>query len=99
MQLKLSGAHAGSAATAVPVTALLKTSGSAGVWVLDAQGSGLVFKPVQVMAIDDAWVQVTGLDAGSRVVSVGAQKLDAGIRVRAIERAPEATAAVAKSRS
>jgi len=99
MQLKLSGPHAGSAATAVPVTALLKASGSAGVWVLDAKGSGLVFKPVQVMAIDDAWVQVTGLDAGSRVVSVGAQKLDAGIRVRAIERAPEATAAVAKSRS
>ena len=36
----------------------------------------------------------------SRVVSVGAQKLDAGMRVRAIERAPETnTAAVAKSSS
>ena len=99
MQLKLSGPQTGSAATVVPVTALLKGSGSAGVWVLDAKGSGLVFKPVQVVAIDDASVQVTGLDAGSRVVSVGAQKLDAGIRVRAIERAPDAGAATAKSSS
>jgi hypothetical protein len=36
---------------------------------------------------------------GSRVVSVGAQKLDAGATVRAIERAPETvTPTVAKSR-
>jgi hypothetical protein len=45
-------------------------------------------------------VHVTGLAAGSRVVSVGAQKLDAGITVRAIERAPEGgSALVAKSSS
>jgi len=99
MQLRLSAPSAGPAATVLPVTALVKASGSAGVWVVNAKGSGLAFKPVQVVAIDDASVQVTGLDTGSRVVSVGAQKLDAGIRVRAIERAPEATAAVAKSRS
>jgi hypothetical protein len=43
-----------------------------------------------VVGIDDASVQVTGLTVGSRVVSVGAQKLDAGITVRAVERAPEA---------
>jgi RND family efflux transporter MFP subunit len=90
MQLNLSGPPVGPAAAVLPVTALVKASGSAGVWVLDAKGSGLVFKPVQVVAIDDASVHVTGLAAGSRVVSVGAQKLDAGITVRAIERAPEA---------
>ena len=78
----------------------MKASGSPGVWVLDAKGSGVIFKPVQVLAIDDASVQVTGLDTGSRVVSVGAQKLDAGIHVRAIERTPEANpSAVAKSSS
>lgn len=100
MQLKLSGPHAGPAVAIVPVTALLKASGSEGVWVLNAKGSGLEFKTVQVVATDDASVQVTGLDAGSRVVSVGAQKLDGGMRVRAIERAPEAgPAAVAKSSS
>jgi len=100
VQLNLSAPPAGPAATLLPVTALLKASGSAGVWVLDAKGSGLVFKPVQVVAIDDASAQVTGLTAGSRVVSVGAQKLDAGITVRAIERAPDSGSAhVAKSRS
>jgi RND family efflux transporter MFP subunit len=100
MQLKLAGPHAGPAVAIVPVTALLKASGSEGVWVLNAKGSGLMFKSVQVVAIDDDSVQVTGLDAGSRIVSVGAQKLDANMRVRAIERAPEANpAATAKSSS
>ena len=100
MQVNLSGPSAGPAAAVLPVTALVKASGSAGVWVLDGKGSGLVFKPVQVVDMDDASVRVTGLVAGSRVVSVGAQKLDAGITVRAIERAPEGGAAlVAKSSS
>ena len=100
MQLNLSAPPGGPATTALPVTALVKASASAGVWVLDAKGSGLVFTPVQVVAIDDASVHVTGLAAGSRVVSVGAQKLDAGITVRAVERTSEAGATqVAKSRS
>jgi RND family efflux transporter MFP subunit len=100
MQLNLSGPLVGPAATVLPVTALVKASGSAGVWVLDAKGSGLVFKPVQVVSMEDAWVHVTGLAAGSRVVSVGAQKLDAGTTVRAIERPPEAgPPLVAKSSS
>lgn len=100
MQLNLSGQPTGPATTSVPVTALVKASASAGVWVLDAKGSGVVFTPVQVVAIDDAWVHVTGLAGGSRVVSVGAQKLDAGIAVRAVERTAEAGAAgVARSGS
>ena len=100
MQLNLSGASAGPGTAVLPVSALVKASGSAGVWVLDAKSSGLTFKPVQVVAIDDASVRVTGLTAGSRVVSVGAQKLDAGIAVRAIERAPEGeTSTAAKSTS
>ena len=100
MQLNLSGPSAGPATTALPVTALVKASGSAGVWVLDAKGSGLAFKPVQVVTMDDAWVNVTGLATGSKVVSVGAQKLDAGITVRAVERAPESgLVPVAKSSS
>jgi hypothetical protein len=78
----------------------VKASASAGRLGDRRQGSGLVFTPVQVVAIDDAWVNVTGLAGGSRVVSVGAQKLDAGIAVRAVERTPEAgSAAVARSGS
>lgn len=100
MQLNLSTPPDGPAVAVLPVTALVKASGSAGVWVLDAKGSGLVFKPVQVVEMDDASVRVAGLAAGSRVVSVGAQKLDAGITVRAIERAPEdGLARVVKSSS
>ncbi len=96
VQLKLSApasAASGPAATVVPVSALVKASGPAGVWVLDAKGTRVVFKRVEVVATGDAWVQVTGLDAGSRVVSVGAQKLDAGLTVRAVERQPEAAPA------
>jgi RND family efflux transporter MFP subunit len=100
MQLNLSAPHAGPATAVLPVSALVKASGSAGVWVLDAKGSGLVFNPVQVVVMDDAWVHVTGVANGSKVVSVGAQKLDAGIKVRAIERAPESGPIVAaKARS
>lgn len=100
MQLTLSAPQMGPATAVLPVSALVKGSGPAGVWTLNAKGSGLVFTPVQVVAIDDAMVQVTGLTSGSKVVSVGAQKLDAGSAVRAIERTPEAaTASVAKSRS
>ena len=99
MQLNLSDqSSAGPAAAVLPVSALVKASGPAGVWLLNDKGSGLVFAPVQVVSIDDASVRVTGLTVGSRVVSVGAQKLDAGTAVRAIERAPEASpTAAAKS--
>ena len=100
MQLTLSAPQAGPATAVLPVSALVKGSGPAGVWTVNAKGSGLVFTPVQVVSVDDATVQVTGLTAGSKVVSVGAQKLDAGAAVRAIERAPDsAVATVAKSSS
>jgi RND family efflux transporter MFP subunit len=98
VQLTLAAPQAGLATVSLPVSALVKGSGPEGVWALNAKGSGLVFTPVKVVSIDDATVQVTGLTLGSRVVSVGAQKLDAGALVRAIERAPGATSTtVAKS--
>ncbi len=100
MQLNLSGQSAGPASAVLPVSALVKASGSAGVWVLNDKGSGLVFAPVQVVSTEAASVRVTGLTVGSRVVSVGAQKLDAGTAVRAIERSPDAApTAIAKSNS
>ena len=100
MQLTLSAPQAGPATAMLPVSALVKGSGPAGVWIVNAKGSGLVFTPVRVVAIDDATVQVTGLTTGSKVVSVGAQKLDAGTAVRAIERTLDsATTTVAKSSS
>jgi RND family efflux transporter MFP subunit len=100
VQLTLAAPLAGPATVSLPVSALVKGSGPAGVWTLNAQGSGLVFTPVKVVAIDEASVRVSGLAAGSRVVSVGAQKLDPGIPVRAIERpADTATTETSKTRS
>jgi RND family efflux transporter MFP subunit len=92
VQLTLSAPQAGPATVSLPVSALVKGSGPEGVWALNAKGSGLVLTPVKVVSIDDATVHVTGLTMGSRIVSVGAQKLDAGTTVRAIERAPETVA-------
>lgn len=98
LELTLSGPQAGPDTVSLPVSALVKGSGPAGVWSLDGKGSGLVFTPVKVVAIDESTVQVTGVSTGSRVVSVGAQKLDAQLTVRAIERATEADpTTVAKS--
>jgi RND family efflux transporter MFP subunit len=100
MQLTLSAPQAGPSTVVLPVSALVKGSGPAGVWTVNAKGSGVVFTPVQVVAIDDGTVQVSGLTTGSKVVSVGAQKLDAGTAVRVIERAPgSAATTVAKSSS
>jgi RND family efflux transporter MFP subunit len=99
MQLTLSAPQSGPATVSLPVSALVKGSGPEGVWALNAKGSGLVFTPVQVVAVEESTVQVTGLTNGIRVVSVGAQRLDAGTVVRAIERNPDAKATtVATSR-
>jgi membrane fusion protein, multidrug efflux system len=88
LQLVARGAsgEGGDRGVLVPVTALIKGSGAAGVWVINPAGNGLVFTPVQVQAIDDNTLRVTGLTAGQRVVSVGAHKLDATLAVRAVER-------------
>lgn len=90
VQLSLATPPTGPSVALLPVSALLKGSGQEGVWVLDAKGTGLVRVPVKVVAMDESTVSVTGLAPGSRVVSVGAQKLDARLAVRPIERAAEA---------
>jgi RND family efflux transporter MFP subunit len=70
----------------VPVSALVKGNGPAGVWVIGATGNSLVFQPVEVLGIEESALRVSGLEPGQRVVSVGAQKLDAGMTVRPVER-------------
>jgi RND family efflux transporter MFP subunit len=98
--LHLASNGAGERGALIPVSALVKGSGPAGVWTLDAAGTGLVFTPVQVLSTDEATLRVTGLAAGQRVVSVGAQKLDAKLTVRAVERPGEApTGVVARTGS
>lgn len=91
-QLQLTSKNSGERGVQLPVTAVVKGSGQAGVWVLNTAGNGLVFKPVRVQTIDESSLRVTGLSAGEKVVTVGAQRLDAGLVVRAIERPQEQVA-------
>ena len=84
LRLTLPAARDGS--IALPVTALVKASGEPGVWTLNAAGNGLVFQPVRVQAVDDATLRVSGLKAGQRIVTVGAQKLDGSVVVRPVSR-------------
>ena len=55
------------------------------VWVVTAKG-GVQAKPVQVLRYGQNSVWLTGLADGEQVVSVGGQKLDASMHVRAIVR-------------
>ena len=70
----------------LPASAIVKANGSAGVWVVDTATGGLKFQTVQVIASEADHVRVTGLPDGLRVVSVGAQKLEASMKVRPVER-------------
>ena len=85
-QLQLESREAGDRGMVIPVSALVKGSGPAGVWKVNSGVNGLIFTPVQVIGIDDTSLRVSGLTVGQRVVSVGAQKLDGKLIVRAIDR-------------
>ncbi len=75
---------------ALPVSALIKSGGAAGVWVVDAGSGKLSFLPVQVQAFETDAVRVSGLKDGLQVVTVGAQKLDAAMKVTPVERRSDA---------
>jgi membrane fusion protein, multidrug efflux system len=98
-ELQLASSVARERGVLIPVSALVKASGTAGVWTLNAAGTGLVLAPVQVLSMDETTLRVTGLAVGQQVVSVGAQKLDAGLTVRAVERPRTAVAGVARTGS
>jgi RND family efflux transporter MFP subunit len=84
MQLRLERAAA--AGIELPASALVKGSGAPGVWVVDGTDGGLRFERVQVQSFGPRSVRVEGLADGARVVTVGAQKLDAALKVTPVER-------------
>jgi RND family efflux transporter MFP subunit len=89
MQLHLKG-DAGEAGVELPAAALVKAHDAPGVWVVE--GSGTVrFQPVTVQGFSAAGVRVEGITDGTRVITVGAQKLDATMKVTPVERRAEAT--------
>lgn len=87
-QVLLSGATAATSPVAVtlPASALVKTAAASAVWVLPAKADQLRLQPVRVLAYGNDTVSVEGVTAGTRVVTTGVQKLDARLRVRAVER-------------
>ena len=71
-------------------------NGGPAVWLVDAKTGGLKRQPVQLLAQTTDHVRVGGLVDGALVVSVGAQKLDAGLKVLPVQR-PLAVSAAARS--
>ncbi|HYN61465.1 MAG TPA: efflux RND transporter periplasmic adaptor subunit [Rubrivivax sp.] len=56
------------------------------VWLVDATTGALKRRPVQLLSQTTDHVRVAGLPDGAMVVTVGAQKLDAGLKVQAVQR-------------
>ena len=84
-QLQLASSGMASAAE-LPLAALLATDKQATVWLVDASTGALQRQPVQVLSQTSNAVRVTGLTDGALVVSAGAQKLDAAMRVSPVAR-------------
>lgn len=96
--------NGGPAGAELPLSALLVTataspaaSATAGagpsVWLVDARTGALQRQPVQLLSQTTDHVRVAGLPEGALVVSVGAQKLDAGLKVQPVQRPLAAMAA------
>jgi membrane fusion protein, multidrug efflux system len=68
-----------------PTTTNVTDTGTA-VWLVDAQSGALTRQPVRLLSQTTDLVRVSGLPDGALVVTVGAQKLDAGLKVRPVQR-------------
>lgn len=86
-ELRLADAGNGAAVAELPAGALVKTGAQATVWLIADRAAGrLKSQAVTLVAQDRDRVRVLGLQAGDLVVTAGAHKLDAGLRVRAVAR-------------
>jgi RND family efflux transporter MFP subunit len=72
-------------AARLPLSAVLNRGTGPSVYVVDDRGA-LALQPVTVAAFTaDAALVTSGLNDGDRVVTLGVQKLEAGLRVRTVE--------------
>jgi RND family efflux transporter MFP subunit len=83
VQLARKGA---TASAELPAGALLSTQQSPSVWVVNEQTGALTRQGVVLLSQSTDRVRVTGLNDGLLVVSAGAQKLDAGMKVQTAKR-------------
>jgi len=88
LEVHLQQRHAGSKNAVLPISAVVSTHGQPGVWLVNPDDGTLRRQAVVPLAQDTQTVQVQGLQEGALVVSVGAHKLDEGMRVRPVLRAP-----------
>jgi len=84
IQLRLS--RQSESGTTIPLNALVKAADEPGVWVLNKGEDGVVFVKVNVLSYGTNSVRVVGVSDNMRIVTVGAQKLDASMKVHPIER-------------
>lgn len=70
----------------LPVTALLNRGDSTIVWAVEDSTENLMAIPVQIVQHLESSVWVTGLATGTKVVTLGAHKLDEGMKVRSLLR-------------
>ena len=69
----------------LPLSAILNRGTGPAVYVVDANGA-LVQRPVAIAAYtEDAAILTSGVSEGDKVVTLGAQKLEAGLKVRTVE--------------
>src|SRR5215510_2832881 len=69
----------------VPLSAILNRGTGPSVYAVDPHGA-LVLRTVTVASFsEDAALVTAGVDEGDRIVTLGVQKLEAGLKVRAIE--------------
>jgi RND family efflux transporter MFP subunit len=69
----------------LPLSAILNRGTGPSVYVVDESG-GLVLRPVTVGSFnEDAALVTSGLTDGEKVVTLGVQKLEAGLKVRTVE--------------
>lgn len=92
--------QAPSAAVTTPVLIASAPAAGPAVWLVEAKTGALKRQPVQLLSQTSDHVRVAGLADGALVVTVGAQKLDAGMKVQPVQRplaaalAPPVTPAV-----
>jgi multidrug efflux pump subunit AcrA (membrane-fusion protein) len=69
----------------LPLSAVVNRGGGASVYVVDASGT-LAVRPVTVASFtEDAALVTSGIGDGDKIVTLGVQKLEAGLKVRTVE--------------
>ena len=66
----------------VPLGAIYDDGKSTGVWIVDPETLSVLFHPVRILRLAEETAIVSGVEAGKRVVALGAHLLHQGDRIR-----------------